>query len=172
MKTKNVVYAAVLLALGTVLHTVVPGLVGGVKPDFLLATMFLAIIVCDDKKMTAGIAIAAGILAAMTTSFPGGQIPSLIDKIVTSYAYFFLYRALLKNRVGVILTGMSMGIATVISGAIFLGSALLVAGLPMGFGALFVAVVLPTAVCNIFFGMLLTKLYATFVRQQAVVTRG
>jgi len=49
MKTKNMVMAAVLLAIGTVLHLIVPPIFS-VTPDFLLATMFVAILFNRDLK--------------------------------------------------------------------------------------------------------------------------
>ncbi|MGB4483023.1 MAG: tryptophan transporter, partial [bacterium] len=37
MKIKNMVITALLMAIGLVLHQIVPPIVGGMKPDFLLA---------------------------------------------------------------------------------------------------------------------------------------
>jgi hypothetical protein len=44
MKTRELVLAGILLALGLTMHAVTPALFGSVKPDFLLATMFIAIL--------------------------------------------------------------------------------------------------------------------------------
>ena len=83
MKTKDLALAAILLAIGLVLHSLVPPIFGGVKPDFLLATMVIAILSQPRLRNTLIIGAAAGLLAALTTGFPGGQIPNIIDKMAS-----------------------------------------------------------------------------------------
>ena len=84
MKTRELVLAGILLALGLTLHAVTPALLGNVKPDFLLATMFIAILFQPYLKNTIVIGFVAGVMAAMTTGFPGGQVPSVFDKIISA----------------------------------------------------------------------------------------
>lgn len=157
MKTKNLSLAAVLLALGTMLHFL-PGFVFGMKPDFLLVTMFIAI--CLNKKPGSVVAISlcAGALAAITTTFPGGQIPSILDKLVSGMTFYLMVQGMKKPSSLTI--GILTGINTVISGLVFLLSAFFLVGLPAGasLGALALAVVLPTALISTFFGGLLYKL--------------
>lgn len=72
--TKVLVTSAILMALGTVLHTIIPSV--GIKPDFMLACMFVSLILTNTNKEMAVIGIVAGIITAMTTGFPAGQIPN------------------------------------------------------------------------------------------------
>lgn len=166
MKTKDLVMAAILMAIGTVLHTVVPGIIGDIKPDFLLAMMFVAILTQPNLKNTVAIGLASGLLAAMTTHFPGGQIPSVIDKIVSALAFLALLKVVSANGKypNLISAGVLFFLGTVISGAVFLGSALMLAGLPAPFMVLFTGIVLTTAVANIVFGNIVYKVYLTHAR--------
>lgn len=158
MKTKDLILASLLLALGLVLHSVTPAILGGVKPDFLLATLFIAIISQPKLANTAIIALAAGILAAMTTGFPGGQIPNIIDKLVTA-AFVLGVVSLLKDRLNVLNVAILGFAATFVSGFVFLGSALVLVGLPAPFSALVMVVVLPTALANTVVSAILYKAY-------------
>lgn len=158
MKTKDLVLASLLLALGLALHSATPAILGGVKPDFLLATLFIAILSQPRLANTAVIALAAGLLAAMTTGFPGGQIPNILDKLVTA-AFVLGVVTLLKDRLNVLSVAVLGFAATFVSGFVFLGSALVLVGLPAPFSALVMAVVLPTALANTVVSALLYKAF-------------
>ena len=118
MKTKDLVLASLLLALGLALHSATPAILGGVKPDFLLATLFIAILSQPRLANTAVIALAAGLLAAMTTGFPGGQIPNILDKLVTA-AFVLGVVTLLKDRLNVLSVAVLGFAATFVSGFVF-----------------------------------------------------
>ena len=158
MKTNELVLAALLLALGLVLHTVTPPILAGVKPDFLLATMFIAILSQPKVQNTVLIGLVAGILAAMTTGFPGGQIPNIIDKFITAFFVLGLIH-ILKNKLSTFTLFIIGFIATLVSGTIFLTSALILVGLPAPLSALFIAVVLPAAVANSITSALFYKIF-------------
>lgn len=161
MKTKDLTMAAILLALGTVLHYVIPGFVSGIKPDFLLATMFVAIALSNNLKSTVAISLAAGVLAALTTNFPGGQIPSIFDKLASGLSFYLTYNLIRRDNcsVNIFGAGILFFINTMMSGFIFLGSAQIIAGLPAGFFTLVTAIVIPTAIANIFFGTVVYKAF-------------
>lgn len=161
MKTKDMIISAILLAIGTMLHFVIPGVVAGIKPDFLLATMFIAIFINPDLKNVTAIAIVGGLLAALTTGFPGGQIPSILDKFVSAYAVFFLAQFFVKGEFHIITVGVFSFIGTLISGAVFLFAVMIFASLPAGIGTLFLSIVIPTAVANVFVAMVLFKSFAS-----------
>jgi hypothetical protein len=156
MKTNKIIITSLLLAIGLILHQITPGIFLGVKPDFLLVFMILAIILTKDFKITIITGIVAGILCALTTTFPLGQLPNIIDKIITSIIIFVIYKNLNSNST-LKLTAVYF-IGTIISGSIFLGSALIIFGLPAPFLVLFVSVVLPTSLINSFMGFTLHKL--------------
>lgn len=147
MNTRKLTISSLLLAIGLALHYIIPGILGSMKPDTLLSMMFIAILICDDYKSTLAIGLAAGILTAVTTTFPGGQLPNVIDKLITAHVVFLLMK-LLKKVQPTIKMGTIAIIGTLTSGTVFLTSALLIVGLPAPFTALFLAVVLPAVVAN------------------------
>ncbi len=159
MKTKKLVKAGMLLALGTVLHAVVPPLFLGVKPDLLLAAMFLALMMMDDIKEALPIMLSAGILAAMTTGFPGGELPNTLDKLVSGMVVFYLYHGILKERKTIATFAVVGLVGTLISGTVFLSSALLMVGIPFTLSHGMMAIVLPTAVANAFVVAFLQKIF-------------
>ncbi|MCL1630697.1 tryptophan transporter [Sporolactobacillus sp. CPB3-1] len=160
MKLKNLIVVALLLAIGTVLHAVFPGLIFGMKSDLSLVMLFLALFLFADRKTFLVIGLVDGILAGLTTSLPGGFFPNVIDKLITSTIVFFVFyllASLLRSNTG---SGQSKvkymfctvlaGIGTVLSGTVFLLAAIFIAGLPASaFGAMFVGMVLPTALVNL-----------------------
>jgi hypothetical protein len=148
MKTKNLVVLALLVGMGAVLHVVIPGIGAGMKPDMMLVMMFLGIILFPDVKSVLVLAIATGVISALTTSFPLGQIPNMIDKPVTAFIFFGLFVALKKYRSNIVSAGILTAIGTIVSGTVFLGSALLLFELPAPFSVLFAGVVLPAVALN------------------------
>jgi hypothetical protein len=149
MNLRKLILCSLLLAIGMVLHQLVPPFLFGMKPDFLLSMMFIAIALSDDYKLTLLIGLAAGILTAATTTFPGGQIPNIIDKLITCNLVYFMFKALknkFNNQIKMILISIT---GTLISGTVFLGSAFVIAGLPGPFLALMLAVVLPATLFNL-----------------------
>jgi len=148
MKTKDLTTASLLLAMGMVLHALTPAILGGVKPDFLLAMMFIAILIRPIPSHTFIVSIAAGVIAALTTSFPGGQLPSLIDKLGSGFFVLLIELVLMKRNRKFLPLAVLGFTATLVSGVLFLGSAALIVGLPAPMGALMTGVVLPTAIAN------------------------
>jgi hypothetical protein len=156
MKTNKIIITSLLLAIGLILHQITPGILLGIKPDFLLVFMILSIILTKNFKIAFITGIVAGVLCALTTTFPGGQLPNILDKIITSVIVYFIYKNSNSNS-PLKLTAIYF-IGTIISGSIFLGSALILFGLPTPFLILFVSVVLPTTLLNSFMGLFLHKL--------------
>jgi hypothetical protein len=148
MNTKNLVALALLVGIGAVLHAVIPGIFLGMKPDMMLAMMFLGIILFPDFKSVLLLGIVTGLISGITTTFPGGLIPNIIDKIVTSFVFFGLFLSLNKFRNSIVSVAILTAVGTIISGTAFLTSAYFIVGLPGAFTGLFAAVVLPAAVIN------------------------
>lgn len=156
MKTNKIIITSLLLTIGLILHQITPGIFLGIKPDFLLVFMILAIILTKDLKNTFITGIVAGVLCALSTTFPGGQLPNIIDKIITSIIIYALTKKINSNSPLKLSAIYFLG--TIISGSIFLGSTLVIFGLPSPFLILFVSVVLPTSVINSLMGSSLHKL--------------
>ncbi|MCR1971370.1 tryptophan transporter [Clostridium cochlearium] len=161
MKLKDLVLTSVFLAIGFILHQVTPPLFLGMKPDFLLIMMFISIYLVDNYKTAMVIGLCSGVLTAMTTTFPGGQLPNFIDKIITCQIVYILFKILdnkFRNNINIVLVSM---IGTFISGSIFLGSAFYIVGLPTSFKTLVLSVVLPATLINACVSFLLFKIVLT-----------
>jgi len=145
---KKSIINSLFIAIGLILHQIAPPLFLGMKPDISLTMMFIIILINHDYKSTLLSGIVCGILTALTTTFPGGQLPNVIDKIITAHIIYLMLLPL-RNRVNnQIQTIIISIIGTLISGTIFLGSAALLAGLPGSFSALFITAVLPATLVN------------------------
>ena len=158
MNTKELTKSAIFLAIGTILHYIVPGLVGGMKPDFLLLMMFLAILLNTKLKSALTVSILGGIIAALTTTFPGGQIPSVLDKLISGlFVYFIASLLTSNNKLSSIAVTILTALGTLVSGIIFAGTAAIIVGLPQGlsFTALIATVVIPTTLITGFFSGIL-----------------
>ncbi|MEH7012761.1 tryptophan transporter [Neobacillus niacini] len=147
MNTKNLVVLALLAGIGVVLHTVMPAFLT-IKPDMMLAMMFLGIILIPDFKSVMLLSLVTGGLSALTTGFPGGQLPNIIDKPITALVFFGLFLALGRYRSSIISVAVLTAVGTLVSGTLFLGSAYFIVGLPSSFTALFAAGVLPAIALN------------------------
>ena len=166
MKTKQLTTNAVLLAVGFLLHYVTPAIGLPMQIDFSLITMILVINLNKNSFgtcMAAG--IATGIFSGITTKFPMGMIPNIIDKIVTTIAVYLLIKLLdktaLHNKVKAVVTN---AVGTLISGTVFLVSALLLVGLPASFIVLFVTVVIPATIVNTIAGFIINTICIKYRR--------
>lgn len=161
MKTKNMTTSAILLSIGLLLHYIIPGIpfLGGMKMDFLLAMMFISIFMQDDIKGVLAISLTAGIISALTTTFPGGQPANIVDKIITGpfvyYFYMMLQNVITKNKgITKLITSF---ISTIVSGSTFLIVALSINKLPLSFVTLFLTIVIPASILNTVGIMLIDK---------------
>ena len=150
MNLRKNILISLLLAIGYIMHQITPGTIGNMKFDFLLAFLFVALFISRDLKSTILAGLLAGFITALTTTFPGGQIANIVDKIVSSFAVYLMIKVSDKFKFKQVSTGIIAFIGTIISGTVFLSTALVLVGLPAPFTALFAGIVLPTAVTNIF----------------------
>ena len=167
INTKKIMINSMLLAIGALLHAITPTLGLPMQPDFALIMLFIIIVLNNGEyKASIAAAIVTGILTAMTTKFPGGQLPNVIDKVVTGNAVLLiifminkisLIKTINERKKQLIIIGIIMPIGTLISGSTFLYSALLIVGLPAPFMALFLTVVIPAVIINTIAGVFLTK---------------
>lgn len=145
---REFILCALLMAIGFVLHFATPPILFGMKPDFSLTMLFVSLMLVDNLKINYVTAIAAGIIAAITTSIPGGQIANPIDKLITATVIILLLR-LLKNRINDGILATIVGIfGTLVSGTVFLSVVSIVVGLPTTFYLMMLTVVLPATVVN------------------------
>lgn len=147
MKIKSITLTSLLLAMGFILHSIVPGFFG-MKFDIFLSFLFLAIVICPTIENAVLAGISGGIITALTTTFPAGQIPNVIDKIITALFVLMLVKLFQNIKNNSMKMAMIGFFGTLVSGSVFLTSALFLAGLPAPLSVLFVSVVLPAAVTN------------------------
>jgi len=162
MNVKKMTLSALLVAIGFVLHQIVPGIpfLGGMKMDFLLVMMFFSIFMMDSYKEVLAVSLVCGLLSAMTTTFPGGQIANIVDKLVTGAVIYLLFKALEGRMSNTVRLGLLACVGTILSGTVFLLTGLAISGVQLSFLDLFIAIVLPTAALNTVFAVFLEKIIA------------
>lgn len=158
--TKQLVTNALLLAVGFLLHYVTPAIGLPMQIDFSLITLILVINLSKNHFSTCiASGIATGIFAGLTTKFPMGLMPNIIDKIVTTVFIYLLIKLLDKTALSSKIKAIAVNaVSTLVSGVVFLTSALILVGLPASFGLLFVTVVLPAIVVNTVVGFLVSNI--------------
>ncbi|MCA1030885.1 tryptophan transporter [Bacillus timonensis] len=173
MNTRVLVLLSLLVGMGAVLHAVMPPLLLGMKPDLMLAMMFLGIMFFPTRKNALLVGGIAGLISALTTTFPAGQLPNMIDKPITALLFLGLFVLVNKFNQSVLAAGILTAIGTMVSGTVFLGSALLIAGLPGAstFLGLFVAVVLPTALLNTIAMVVIYPIAQQILKRTKLVTQ-
>ena len=165
LNTRKMVLNSILLAIGLILHQITPALGLPMQPDFALLTMFIVVLINkNDYKNCLLAGIVTGVFTALTTKFPGGQLPNVIDKIVSvNFAYLLVYlmysipflRKMDMKKAGKIVSIFLFPLGTLVSGSIFLLSAQYIVGLPTGFSLLFISVVIPAVILNFIAGLVL-----------------
>ena len=164
--TKQLVTNSLLLAVGFLLHYVTPTLGLPMQIDFSLITLVLVINFNRNSFgtcMAAG--IATGIFSGITTKFPMGMIPNIIDKIVTTVVVYLLIRLLDKTTLSSKIKSIAVNaVGTLVSGIVFLVSALLLVGLPAPFSVLFTTVVVPATIVNTIAGFIVNTICIKYRR--------
>ena len=163
--TKQLTINALLLAVGFLLHYVTPA-IGSMQIDFSLITLVL-IISLNRNSFSTCIAsgVATGIFSGITSKFPLGFIPNIIDKITTAIFVYLLLKLLdktaLHSKIKAVITN---AVGTLVSGLVFLASALLLTGLPAPFFVLFVTVVVPAIAVNTVIGFIVSNICEKYRR--------
>ncbi|MBP2033913.1 ABC-type multidrug transport system fused ATPase/permease subunit [Clostridium algifaecis] len=168
MNLKKMIINSILLAIGAMLHQIVPPFLFGMKPDMSLAMLFIILIFNKEYKTCLCAGIVAGLLAAATTTFPGGQLANVIDKFVTVNVMFLVlkpFRDRINNQINIVIT---TAIGTIVSGSVFLTAVLLTVGLSTSFRSLFFAVVLPATVVNTIVGFCLFNVINIALKRSAI----
>ena len=158
--TKQLVTNSLLLAVGFLLHYLTPAIGLPMQIDFSLITLILVINLNKSSFNTCvASGVATGIFSGLTTKFPLGFIPNIIDKITTAIFVYLLLKLLDKTALhSKIKTIVVNAVGTLISGTVFLVSALLLTGLPAPFFVLFTTVVIPAIVINTVIGFIVNNI--------------
>lgn len=163
--TKQLVANALLLAVGFILHYVTPAIGLPMQIDFSLITLILVINLSKNHFSTCiASGIATGIFSGITTKFPMGMIPNIIDKIVTTIVVYLLIKLLDKTELSSKIKSIAVNaVGTLVSGVVFLVSALILVGLPTSFSLLFVTVVIPAIAVNTVLGFLVSNICEKYI---------
>ena len=164
--TKQLVSNSLLLAVGFLLHYLTPAIGLPMQIDFSLITLVL-VITFNRNSLNTCIAsgLATGIFAGITSKFPMGLVPNIIDKIVTAIAVYLLIRLLDKTTLSSKIKAVVVNaVGTLVSGTVFLCSALLLVGLPAPFSLLFATVVLPATIVNTIAGFIINTICIKYRR--------
>ena len=146
MNLKKLTTLSLFLAIGFILHQISPPIFFGIKPDFLLTMMVMSLLFCESYKETLIVSIVFGMFAALTTGFPGGQIPNIIDKIISAaLIYNIKTHFTKKNYFKVPILAF---LCTLVSGIVFLISVSFIMSLPTNIFILFATIVIPTSLIN------------------------
>lgn len=167
MNTKNLVLMALLVGVGAALYVVTPGMVNGMKPDFMLTMMFIGILLFPTVKETFLLSFSTGVLSGLFTTFPSGLVPNIIDKAITGFVFLVAVIVLKKVVSNIAMSAALVGLGTVLSGSIFLYVALFVFGANVGqtFAMLFVGVVLPAVAFNVVAFMIIYPIVTKLVKR-------
>ena len=139
---------AMLVAVGAALYLVIPGINGGMKPDFMLTMMFIGLLLFRDVKSVFILTIATGVLSGLFSTFPLGFFPNIVDKLITGFAFYVVIKSMKSISSNLIASTVLVGLGTILSGFIFLSVAIFMLGVDLPFLFLFATVVLPAVVLN------------------------
>ena len=148
MNTKNLVLMAMLVAVGAALYLIIPGINGGMKPDFMLTMMFIGILLFRDVKSVFILTIATGVLSGLFSTFPLGFLPNIVDKLITGFVFYAVIKSFKSISSNLIASNVLVGLGTLLSGFIFLSVAIFILGVDVPFLFLYATVVLPAVVLN------------------------
>ncbi|MGL5694646.1 MAG: tryptophan transporter [Peptostreptococcaceae bacterium] len=173
--TKKMVLNALLLSIGLILRQLTPAIGLPIQPDLSLVMLFTIMIINKgDYKTSLICGIICGIFAGLTTKFPGGQVPLLIDKFITVNLVYVLMNIIYKMKIvkkleektqDMIVSIIILPLGTLISGTTFLVSALILVGLPGSFKALFLVAVAPAVLVNLICGVFFFKIVVMSVNR-------
>jgi hypothetical protein len=139
---------AMLVAVGAALYLIIPGINGGMKPDFMLTMMFIGILLFRDVKSVFILTIATGVLSGLFSTFPLGFLPNIVDKLITGFVFYAVIKSFKSISSNLIASNVLVGLGTLLSGFIFLSVAIFILGVDVPFLFLYATVVLPAVVLN------------------------
>nr|WP_314277782.1 tryptophan transporter [uncultured Peptostreptococcus sp.] len=157
-KTKTMILNAILLGIGFIAHQIFPAIAGGITPDITLVMLFCIMIINKDDYKTCLVAgIISGIFSALATKFPSGQVPNMVDKLVTVNVMYILLKTMyaipfinkFNEKKDQFIIFLITFIGTFVSGLVFLTTAAAMVGLPASLTSLIIAVVLPSIALNV-----------------------
>lgn len=168
MNTKKMTVNAILIAIGVILHIAAPSLGLPAQPDFAVAMLFIIMLMNSDYKTTIISGIIVGIFTALTTKTAGGQIPNIVDKLVTCNVMYLVLMPL-RGKINKNITAIIILLfGTLLSGFTFLSSLACIYGIEGTITAAIAAIVIPTAIVNTIVGLIMYKIIEKTIKQAKI----
>ena len=168
MNTKKMTVNAILIAIGVILHIAAPSIGLPAQPDFAVAMLFIIMLLNRDYKTTIISGIIIGIFTAVTTKTAGGQLPNILDKLITCNVMYLVLLSL-RNKVSKnIQAVVILLLGTMISGFSFLSTLAIIYGIEGTITAAIIAVVIPTAAINTVVGLIMYKIIERTIKQTRI----
>ena len=163
-RTKKITFCAISIAIGLILHQFTPSIpFFGItmQCDFSLAILFslLILVTRKDYKLSLAVGMCFGIASALTTKMPMGNIANLVDKFVTTNL-IFLFISFTSNKIkDDILFLIISFIGTLISGSVFILTAITFGAFAIDmYIPLLATVVEPSMIVNTIVGFFIFKI--------------
>lgn len=165
MNTKKLTITAILIAIGFILHSIVPP-IGTIEMDFSLIFMVIAIFVNKDSLLSsAAVGVVTGLLTFISSKSTIA-IANIPDKIITALFIYLIFKFVKDNKLNKLLMFTIFTLATLASGIIFCLVGNIFTDIPMLL-MLFTGV-LPATVINGFSGIILFNLIMKYLRREAL----
>lgn len=158
--TRRISRMAILLALGLVLNIAVQTFsIVGMKIDFIVVMLAISILESQSLKDALLSGISFGILCALTTTFPNGQVANIVDKLILSITLYYFKEIFINIMDNKYILVTYAAFATLLSGTIFLYIALSLSNTLNLFIPLFTSVVIPSLLGNCIMMLSLRRIY-------------
>lgn len=165
MNTKKLTITAILIAIGFILHSIVPP-IGIIEMDFSLIFMVIAIFVNKDSLLSS---VLVGVVTGLLTFISSKStiaIANIPDKVITALFIYLIFKFVKDKKLNKLLMFTIFTLATLASGIIFCLVGNIFTDIPMLL-MLFTGV-LPATVINGFSGIILFNLIMKYLRREAL----
>lgn len=164
MNTKKLTITAILIAIGFILHSIVPP-IGAIEMDFSLIFMVIAIFVNKDSLLSSTVVGVVTGLLTFISSKSTIAIANIPDKVITALFIYLIFKFVKDKKLNKLLMFTIFTLATLVSGIIFCLVGNILADIPILL-MLFTGV-LPATIINGFSGIILFNLIMKYLRRES-----
>ena len=162
MNTKKFTITAILIAIGFILHSIVPP-IGIIEMDFSLIFMVIAIFVNKDSLLSSTVVGVVTGLLTFISSKSTIAIANIPDKVITALFIYLIFKFVKDKKLNKLLMFTIFTLATLVSGITFCLVGNIFADIPILL-MLFTGV-LPATVINGFSGTIIFNLLRKYRRE-------
>ena len=165
MNTKKLTITAILIAIGFILHSIVPP-IGIIEMDFSLIFMVIAIFVNKDSLLSSTVVGVVTGLLTFISSKSTIAIANIPDKVITALFIYLIFKFVKDKKLNKLLMFTIFILATLVSGITFCLVGNIFADIPILL--MLLTGVLPATVINGFSGIILFNLIMKYLRREAL----